>query len=162
MTLDEILASDVNFRYSLLARMKQDCEYYLGNGGRNANCLWAFDEQSQIDSMRAIYESFLYGEEPAFITAEDIDDYEERMLHPPVCRGTFVFKNAGNRMESFTVENVFDFVPNGSYIKGYVEADGYLRKEMIGLPRFSGWLGPMWDGGAVRYETQEAYDDLSC
>ena len=83
------------------------------------------------------------------------------MLHPPVCRGTFVFKNAGNRMESFTVENVFDFVPNGSYIEGYVEADGYLRKEMIGLPRFSGWLGPMWDGGAVRYETQEAYDDLS-
>ena len=69
MTLDEILASDVNFRYSLLARMKQDCEYYLGNGGRNANSLWAFDEQLQIDSMRAIYESFPYGKEPAFITA---------------------------------------------------------------------------------------------
>ena len=31
------------FRYMMLSRMKQDCDYYLGNGGRSTNHLWAQD-----------------------------------------------------------------------------------------------------------------------
>lgn len=40
------------FNYMLLGRLKSDCEYYLGYGGRNAKSLWAHDEQAQIDKMR--------------------------------------------------------------------------------------------------------------
>lgn len=28
------------FRYMMLSRMKQDCDYYLGNGGRSTNHLY--------------------------------------------------------------------------------------------------------------------------
>lgn len=35
------------------------------------------------------------------------------------------------------------------------------REELDNLPKFEGFLGPMWDGDRVRYETQEVYDALS-
>ena len=35
------------------------------------------------------------------------------------------------------------------------------REELQGQPRFSGVLGPMWDGDAVRYEDQQTYNTLS-
>lgn len=35
------------------------------------------------------------------------------------------------------------------------------REELDNLPKFEGFLGPMWDGNRVRYETQEVYDELS-
>lgn len=43
-------ARDYKFEYMLLNRLQCDCNYYLGHGGRNAqHCLWAHDEQKQID-----------------------------------------------------------------------------------------------------------------
>ena len=42
--MDDILNKDEKFRYMLLDRMRTDCEYYLGNGGRNARDLWAGGE----------------------------------------------------------------------------------------------------------------------
>ena len=48
MELDEILNAEPEFRYRMLSRMKSDCEYYLGYGGRSANHLWALDEAKQI------------------------------------------------------------------------------------------------------------------
>ena len=52
--MDDILNKDERFRYMLLDRMRTDCEYYLGNGGRNARDLWAGDEQLQIEYMVAL------------------------------------------------------------------------------------------------------------
>ena len=38
----------------------------------------------------------------------------------------------------------------------------YGRSELQGLPKFSGLVGPMWDGdGNVLYETTAAYNDIS-
>lgn len=53
MELDEILNAEPEFRYRMLSRMKSDCEYYLGYGGRSANHLWALDEAKQIEYMKA-------------------------------------------------------------------------------------------------------------
>ena len=36
-----------SFKYMLLDRMKQDCNYYLGNGNRLKKYLWANDEKEQ-------------------------------------------------------------------------------------------------------------------
>ena len=36
------------------------------------------------------------------------------------------------------------------------------RKELDNQPKVNGYLGPMWDGDKLRYETQEVYDMLSC
>lgn len=35
------------------------------------------------------------------------------------------------------------------------------RAELDNQPMFEGFLSPMWDGGKLRYENQEAYDLLS-
>jgi hypothetical protein len=35
------------------------------------------------------------------------------------------------------------------------------RKELDNQPLVDGYLGPMWDGDKLRYETQEVYDMLS-
>ena len=58
MVLEEILKHDETFRYQLLSRMVEDCNYYLGYGNRNAKDLWANDEWEQIEIMQALYESF--------------------------------------------------------------------------------------------------------
>ena len=51
MVLEEILKHDETFRYQLLSRMVEDCNYYLGYGNRNAKDLWANDEWEQIEIM---------------------------------------------------------------------------------------------------------------
>ena len=65
------------FNYMLLCRLKSDCEYYIGYGGRNAKSLWAHDEQKQIDKMREIYDSLKI--KPKWLTREQIDEYAARM-----------------------------------------------------------------------------------
>ena len=64
--------------YMLLSRLKSDCEYYLNYGNRDPkHCLWAGDEQKQIDKMRELYNQC--PERPEWITEEDIDNYAKRM-----------------------------------------------------------------------------------
>lgn len=35
------------------------------------------------------------------------------------------------------------------------------RAELDNQPEVDGYLGPMWDGGMLRYETQDVYNALS-
>ena len=71
---------DAAFRYMLLDRMRGDCDYYLGRGDRQAKYLWARSEQEQIETMKAIWNSFSEDEKPAWLSMEQICDYEEKML----------------------------------------------------------------------------------
>ena len=71
-------ARDYKFEYMLLNRLQCDCDYYFGYGGRNAqHCLWAHDEQKQIDNMRELYD--LLPVKPEWLTREQIDEYAARM-----------------------------------------------------------------------------------
>lgn len=66
------------FTYMMLGRLKSDCDYYLGCGGRDANhCLWAHDEQEQINKMRELYDKLPV--KPEWLTAEQIDEYAAKM-----------------------------------------------------------------------------------
>ena len=67
------------FNYMMLSRLKSDCDYYLGNGNRNPRNLWAGDEAKQIAKMRELYDKV--PEEPEWLTKEDIDDYEDKMIN---------------------------------------------------------------------------------
>jgi uncharacterized phage protein gp47/JayE len=67
------------FKYQLLARMQQDCEYFLGNGARLVKHLWAGNVEEQIASMRALHESFPADAKPEWLTTEQIDEYAKRM-----------------------------------------------------------------------------------
>ena len=67
------------FRYMMLSRLKQDCEYYLGYGNRNASQLWAGDEQTQIDTMKSLWNTFSEEDSPEWLTWDELIDYAKRM-----------------------------------------------------------------------------------
>lgn len=66
------------FNYQLLARLQQDCDYYLGFGARNKKYLWALDEAEQIQKMKSLYNAL--PEKPVWISMADIERYEAAML----------------------------------------------------------------------------------
>lgn len=68
------------FRYMMLSRMKQDCDYYLGYGNRSVNHLWADNEKEQIENMKALWNSFPEEDKPEWLTWEEILEYERRMV----------------------------------------------------------------------------------
>jgi hypothetical protein len=65
------------FNYQLLARLQQDCDYYLGNGNRSKNRLWAGSEVEQINKMKELYDGL--SEKPKWVTLDDIERYEAAM-----------------------------------------------------------------------------------
>lgn len=71
-------SNDPSFNYGMLSRLQSDCEYYLGYGNRCTKYLWAEDEQTHIDIMRALYDKV--PESPEWLTKEQIDSYEQRMV----------------------------------------------------------------------------------
>lgn len=77
------------FRTALLGRLRSDCEYFLGAGGRNPHCLWALDVSEQIDTMKALYNSFADDEKPDWISMSDIETYEQKMLKDEGIRTQF-------------------------------------------------------------------------
>lgn len=68
------------FRYMMLSRMQQDCEYYLGYGNRSRNSLWAEDEKSQTENMKALWNTFPDEDKPEWLTWEEILEYERKMV----------------------------------------------------------------------------------
>lgn len=64
--------------YMLLSRLQMDCDYFLGYGQRAVKHLWAGSVEEQIKTMKELYNSFT--EKPQWITFEDIEDYERKML----------------------------------------------------------------------------------
>ena len=66
--------------YRLVGRLKADCDYFLGAGGRAEKHLWAGNVREQIAKMRELY--VLLPEKPEWLTMEDIDRYAQRMEPP--------------------------------------------------------------------------------
>lgn len=71
--------SEPRFRYMMLDRLRQDCNYYLNYGGRSANVLWAKDEKAQIENMKALWKTFPEKDTPEWLTWEDILEFERKM-----------------------------------------------------------------------------------
>lgn len=66
------------FNYMLLARLQNDCEYYLHYGHRNNKSLWAKDERKHIEDMKRLYTSLDI--KPLWINMNDIVIYEIKMI----------------------------------------------------------------------------------
>lgn len=82
--VEEPVAETVPYNYEneyrLLGRLKADCEYFLGWGGRAEKHLWAGNVREQIAKMRELYAAL--PEKPEWLTLEDIDRYAQRMEPP--------------------------------------------------------------------------------
>ena len=72
-------SDDKKFRYSMLGRLKSDCDYFLGNGNRNERHLWAHTVDEQIAKMKELHNSFADDEKPEWLTMDQIDEYERKM-----------------------------------------------------------------------------------
>lgn len=70
-------ANQDEYNYMLLDRLKQDCEYYLGNGNRNAKHLWAGNVDGQIAKMKELYNKL--SKKPEWLSMKDIENYEKEM-----------------------------------------------------------------------------------
>ena len=69
------------FQYMMLSRLKQDCDYYLGNGNRSTKYLWAGSEADQIQEMKTRYKAFTDDKKPEWLTLDNILRYESLMLN---------------------------------------------------------------------------------
>ena len=69
---------DAEFYYQFLDRLRSDCAYYLGNGGRYHGYLWTGDEYEQIELMRAVYK--VLPVPPEWLTWEQINEIAKKML----------------------------------------------------------------------------------
>lgn len=80
ITKKETVSKEKQFQYQMLSRLISDCEYYLGNGYRNPNHLWAKTEERQIEEIKKIWNSFADEEKPEWLTWKQIERYEKDMI----------------------------------------------------------------------------------
>ena len=91
-TYYEPLPREMRFRYQMLSRLKSDCDYFLGNGGRYEGHLWAGTVDKQIAEMKRRWLEFEEDEKPEWLTWEDIEKYEREMKKYPkyIRRGEYI------------------------------------------------------------------------
>ena len=68
----------MDFELQMLARLKADCDYYLGNGYAFEGHLWAGTVEKQIEKMRVFY--MMLKEKPKWLTMEQIENYYAKMM----------------------------------------------------------------------------------
>jgi len=61
------------FEYQLLGRLKDDCDYYLGNGNRSAKHLWAGNEIDQIKKMVELWN--ILPQIPEWLNRNELERY---------------------------------------------------------------------------------------
>lgn len=73
------LETDEYNEYILLGRLKSDCDYYLGWGKQNPDCLYYHDENKHINAMKNIYNNL--SDKPQWLTEYDLKRLEEIMCN---------------------------------------------------------------------------------
>ncbi len=68
---------DFSFDYQLLARLQQDCEYYLGYGAGHSKHLWAQSVDAQIEKMKKLWHKVPL--KPEWLSLDQIESYEQKM-----------------------------------------------------------------------------------
>ena len=137
--LESVRASQENLfsqgDYRLLGRLKSDCDYFLGAGGRAEKHLWAGNVREQIAKMRELYATL--PDKPEWLTPEDIDRYARRMKPPYEVAVYHHFENGFDEKLDYQT---------------LAEAEQVAQKHVDGT--MDGEDGFAYDGAAV-YDLQE-------
>ena len=108
--------------YVLLDRLRADCDYFLGAGGRSEKHLWAGNVHAQIKKMRELYDAL--PEKPEWLTAEAIDRYAAQMAAPYQVAAYHHFENGfDDKLDYQTLEEA-EAAAQG-YVDGTMEEDGF-------------------------------------
>ena len=106
----------------LLDRLRADCDYFLGAGGRSEKHLWAGNVHAQIKKMRELYDAL--PEKPEWLTAEAIDRYAAQMAAPYQVAAYHHFENGfDDKLDYQTLEEA-ETAAQG-YVAGTMEEDGF-------------------------------------
>ena len=106
----------------LLDRLRADCDYFLGAGGRSEKHLWAGNVHAQIKKMRELYDAL--PEKPEWLTAEAIDRYAAQMAAPYQVAAYHHFENGfDDKLDYQTLEEA-EAAAQG-YVAGTMEEDGF-------------------------------------
>lgn len=76
--MEDWYKKEPKFRYMLLDRLRQYCDYYLRIVG-SSNCLLADSQKQQIQTMIDIWNSFPYGDKPEWLAMEQIKEFAQNM-----------------------------------------------------------------------------------
>ena len=106
----------------LLDRLRADCDYFLGAGGRSEKHLWAGNVHAQIKKMRELYDAL--PEKPEWLTADAIDRYAAQMAAPYQVAAYHHFENGfDDKLDYQTLEEA-EAAARG-YVAGTMEEDGF-------------------------------------
>ena len=106
----------------LLDRLRADCDYFLGAGGRSEKHLWAGSVYAQVKKMRGLYDAL--PEKPEWLTAEAIDRYAAQMAAPYQVAAYHHFENGfDDKLDYQTLEEA-EAAAQG-YVAGTMEEDGF-------------------------------------
>ena len=115
-------SADRSGDYALLDRLRADCDYFLGAGGRSEKHLWAGSVYAQIKKMRELYDAL--PEKPEWLTAEAIDRYAAQMAAPYQVAAYHHTENGfDDKLDYQTLEEA-EAAAQG-YVAGTMEADGF-------------------------------------
>ena len=108
--------------YVLLDRLRADCDYFLGAGGRSEKHLWAGSVYAQIKKMRELYDAL--PEKPEWLTTEAIDRYAAQMAAPYQVAAYHHIENGfDDKLDYQTLEEA-EAAAQG-YVAGTMEEDGF-------------------------------------
>ena len=108
--------------YVLLDRLRADCDYFLGAGGRSEKHLWAGNVHAQIKKMRELYDAL--PEKPEWLTAEAIDRYAAQMAAPYQVAAYHHFENGFDDKLDYQRLEEAEAAAQG-YVAGTMEKDGF-------------------------------------
>ena len=106
----------------LLDRLRADCDYFLGAGGRSEKHLWAGNVHAQIKKMRELYDAL--PEKPEWLTAEAIDRYAAQMAAPYQVAAYHHFENGFDDKLDYQTLVEAETAAQG-YVAGTMEEDGF-------------------------------------
>ena len=69
-------AEKTKFTYMLLSRLKSDCDYFLGYGGKSSS-LWGITVEDHIKKMKELWNKLTI--KPEWLTLKELQDYEINM-----------------------------------------------------------------------------------
>lgn len=114
----DLCANKDTFKYQMLSRLQNDCEYFLKAGNRNPDVLWAKNVDDHIKLMKDLYNSFGEYDKPEWITLDEIEEYEKEMKDE-------LTENAVNKSEEFFGHSLEDDIDE---YEGPVPFDRFLQR----------------------------------
>lgn len=108
--------------------MKSDCEYYLGEGGKQITHLWGGTVDNQIRSMQELLSSILQEYRPEWLIFDDIRKFSDQMDHRQVITAEtlglsgarFIAFEPGSQQEPRRKDEIFFTIMK----RAYTEKDG--------------------------------------